>query len=107
MRERGPSAAIPPSGEYVVIGVATYAPDELALLDDVNAAHSAWSETAHVDVFDVLDCRVSSDFDKFLPGVTDVRRTPIVGVWKDGRLVDHDAGIYRVRKLLANYGILG
>ena len=39
-----------------------------------------------VDVFNVLDFKSQSDFDKYVPGIARVFQSPVLGVWEDGTL---------------------
>ena len=72
----------------IVIGLAaSYSIPDLELLDVVDDAIQAGGPSlATVEVFDVLDCREMSDFEKYIPGVTPVYQTPVVGIWEQGVL---------------------
>jgi hypothetical protein len=91
----------------IVIGVATYSAPELALLDELDAAlHKGREGKARVEVFDVLECTQMDDFQKFIPGINPVYRTPVVGVIADGRLVDQATGLSDVKETLARFNML-
>jgi hypothetical protein len=106
LQDRKPEELIPSDGIYVVIGVATYAPPELELLDEVDAAHCGWCSNARVAVFDVLNCQRVTDFDRYIPGIGDVAQTPVAAVWERGTRVDTAEGLHRTRELLRKHGIL-
>jgi hypothetical protein len=47
-----------------------------------------------------------TDFEKFIPGIGGVSRTPIIGVISDGKLIDHATGLPDVEKTLRRFNIL-
>jgi len=96
------------SGTVVVLGVASYSPEELTLLDDIDARYDHRPpDITRVDVFNVLDCHSQQDFQKFLPGSqSDVHQTPVLGIWIDQQLQSIVTGLAAVRKTLASLGML-
>lgn len=95
------------AGKQIVLGLATYSADDLALLDELDARLEENPELGDVQVFDVLSCRTSEDFGKFISGIGDVRRTPVVGVVTNGKLVAKASGLTDVRGTLRRLGLLG
>jgi hypothetical protein len=86
---------------------ATFVAEELSLLDQLEESlESDRAEMADVEVFDVLDCQKMSDFEKYIPGLGNVYRTPVVGVTIDGELVDHASGLAEVTSTLRRFKLL-
>lgn len=106
MTLRDPARTIPPSGKHFIIGVASYAAGELELLDQLEDAIGSASEAPDVEAFDVLDCQTPSDFDRFIPGIGAVHRTPVIGVICDGKLVDQATGLAEVANTLRRFNVL-
>ena len=106
MLMRQPSTPIPGTGTFVVIGVASYSPMELQLLDEVDVAHKDWQSKAQIAVFDVLDCQTMADFEKYLPSVGSVMQSPVAAIWIDGKLVAKQTGLRMVREALKDRQIL-
>jgi hypothetical protein len=106
---RNPSEPIPRSGKHFIIGIATYSPDELHLLDQVeNSLENVRNRIAgaEVEVFDVLDCLTMSDFERYIPGIDNVHRTPVIGVIVDGKLIDRATGLAEVTSTLRRFNVL-
>lgn len=98
-RLRDPAEPVP-NGTYVVIGVATYSPLELGLLDEV-AARSL-SAGMRIDVFSTRQCASMDDFRRFVPGLNcEIRQTPVLGFWRDGVLLGVHTGLADVRAAIA------
>jgi hypothetical protein len=79
-----------------IIGIAFYSLADLSLIDelviarrDKNLSHSG-SES--VVLFDVLTCKSMGDFEQLIPGIGPVYHTPVVGIWKEGQLVETGTG---------------
>src|SRR5207245_3064669 len=95
------------AGKRFIIGIATYSADELGLLDQLEQAFDdGKSEIPDVEVFDVLDCEKMSDFERYIPGIEAVYRTPVIGVISDGKLVDHATGLAEVMSTLRRFNVL-
>ena len=47
-----------------------------------------------------------SDFEKFIPGLHGVVRTPVIGVIFDGKLIDHATGLSEVMSVLRRFDVL-
>jgi hypothetical protein len=100
-------ATMPASGEHFIIGIATYAANELDLLDQLeDALQGRAAAPPDVEVFDVLDCQTPSDFRKFIPGMDAVHRTPVIGVIADGKLIDQATGLAEVASALRRFRVL-
>ena len=97
----------PGVNQYVVIGIATYSPLELALLDEINSQSRLWSDRWRIDVFSILGCKSLDDFQKYMPGVKqEIHQTPVVAVWDQGKLVTCTTGLKASRDLLQHIAIL-
>jgi len=104
---RKPSVPISESGKHFIIGIATYAAPELGLLDHLQESlRNGKSGMPDVEVFDVLDCKNLGDFEKFIPGIDGVQRTPVMGVISDGKLIDHANGLAEVMNSLRRFNVL-
>jgi hypothetical protein len=84
-----PGQPISTHGNRLLVGVATYAEPDLALLDLLQEAVDWRDKNApRIDVFNTLDCKSRQDFEKYIPGIGDVFQTPAVGLWQNGVLTD-------------------
>jgi hypothetical protein len=104
--QRDPGDAIPSSGKYAIIGIATYSPDELRLLDEVETAYPRWGTTSRVAVFDVMECKDMEDVKKHIPAFATVVQTPVVALWDGGKLVSAQTGLRMTREVLQDAGLL-
>ena len=68
LQQRKPDDPIPKfsGSKFVIIGIATYAQEELGLLDRVENSHSLWDHQWHVAVFDVTEWESPADAHKFV-----------------------------------------
>jgi hypothetical protein len=97
----GRQASAPiPFGSYIVIGIASYSPLELALLDEVNGKFADWQHRFKIATFDMAACQTVSEVMLYLPGLGPVARTPIVALWQDKQLVQESQGLHETRELL-------
>lgn len=96
---------ISPSGRSVILGVASYSPNELQMLDEMDASDGI--ARFDVQVFDVMNCRSHDDFGRFIPDAPKrVEQSPVVGVYEDGQLVRFETGLHCVRETLNRLGLL-
>lgn len=95
-----PGDRIKPTGDRVLIGVATWSPPDLAMLDILASLASAREANLDIDVFNVSSCPTTAAFEEYVPGIGAVFHTPVVGVWIDGVLTDKSSG-KRARDLIA------
>jgi hypothetical protein len=88
-----PGQAISAKGLRMLLGVAPYSPLDLQLLDLLNEKMSAANNSSiQIDVFNVLECPTMEDFSRYIPGISRVYQTPVVGIWKNGVLVEQAWG---------------
>jgi hypothetical protein len=88
-------------GVRLLIGVATWSGYDMRLLDVIAAALAhAPKRAPSVDVFNIADCRQLHDLRSHVPKLRQVFHTPIVGVWREGQLVESREG-YEARDLVA------
>lgn len=87
------------TGKRLVMGIATYVPAELALLDDINERLCNGSGSIGVEVFNVLDCANQNDVNIRVPGIACAHQTPIVALWQDGEFCQSEQGA-KARELL-------
>jgi hypothetical protein len=108
LHQRKADDPIPKStgSKFVIIGIATYAPEELGLLDRVENSHSQWEHQWRVAVFDVAEWESSADARKFVTQIPVVTQTPILEMWIDGKVVDTKAGLRMVQESLQKSGLL-
>jgi len=105
---------LPHPGKYVLIGVATYSPEELELLDQVNAAHTDWPSSGTVAVFNLLECQNPCQVLEYyghppLPPSTGTSgrdsfgqplQSPVVGIWDGPQFIALVAGLHEAQRLL-------
>jgi len=105
---RDASVSIPSVGQLLIIGIASYSAEELALLDGLaKSLQNGNAKVPDIAVFDVLDCQKISDFERFIPGIDGVQRTPVIGVIFDGKLIDHATGLSEVMEVLQRFNVVG
>jgi hypothetical protein len=77
-----------------MVGIAFYSLPDLELLDQLVLAcgSKTGSDSESVLVFDVLDCKGMRDFEQLIPGIGPVYQTPVVGLWKDSKLIEKGTG---------------
>ena len=80
-----PGDPITGQGTRVLIGVATWSGYDMRLLDVIDEG-MARGPAPVVEVFNTSDCHTHDDFKKYVPGMGAVCQTPVVGIWRDGRL---------------------
>lgn len=85
-----PDEPIPPAGRRLLVGVATWSAADMALLDELALCRHP-SDLA-IDVFNVADVRSAGEFHRYVPGLSEVFHTPVVGLWSDGHLVAKASG---------------
>ncbi len=86
-----------PQRDGVLLGVAFYSLPDLQFLDDVVIR----SRDMRIDVFDVLSFKSMSDFEGIFSGLRPVM-TPVIGIWKNGNLIEKGCGIRETRRILQN-----
>jgi hypothetical protein len=92
-RPWSPGDPIPEAGLRLLMGVATWSAYDLRLLDLVEETpRENWPTPLVLELFNVDDCRSLDDFDRYIPGLGKVFHTPVVGLWRDGRLTEKAEG---------------
>jgi hypothetical protein len=106
--QRKPDDPIPKStgSKFVIIGIATYAQEELGLLDRLENSHSLWESQWQVAVFDVAEWQSSADARRYVTQIPVISQTPILETWIDGNIVDTKAGLRMVQESLQKSGLL-
>ena len=79
----------PATGTFLLIGVETWSGYDMKLLDEVE---HAIDKPDVVGVFDMQEAQSPDDFDSRIPGLRDVVQGPVVGLWKDGQLIESGSG---------------
>ena len=88
----------------VLIGVAPYSQYDLKLLEALNELPLD-PASDRIDVFDVLACQTQEDFEEYVPGIGKVYQTPVVGIWRNGKLEERNSGHSARELLMRLYGI--
>ncbi len=105
LKLRDPAKPIPDAGKRFVLGVASYSADELSMLDQLDRVLQDRTDEV-IEVFDVLNCEQMSDFEKFIPGIESVYRTPVLGVIVNGKLIARATGLQDVLGTLQLFNLL-
>ena len=92
-------------GERVLVGIATWSVYDLQLLDQLHATLAGGNRLTIIDIFDVDACNSFDDFERYVPDIGRVLRTPVVGVWRNGAKISSAWGAAG-RKLLAEIGLV-
>jgi hypothetical protein len=91
----GREEAVPATGSFLLVGVATWSGYDMKLLDLLEQTPDGPDV---IGVFDTNDCRSAEDYEARIPGIGMPYQTPVVGVWQDGELRASGSG-YEGRKL--------
>src|SRR5947209_2157627 len=79
---------IPERGTRLLIGAATWSGYDMRLLDVIDDALARLGDGApRVDVFNAGILTSQEEIQRYVPGIGPVLQMPVVGVWRDGRLV--------------------
>lgn len=108
LEQRVSGTPIPNTGKYIVIGVATFAPDDLKLLDEVNATYPEWRGEFKIAVFDMMQCKDICDVQNYVPSPAFVPaiQTPVVAFWDKGSPLATQVGLHKTREMLRQTGVL-
>lgn len=108
LRRRVADEPTPAASEsrYVILGIASYAPDELRLLDELESSHPQWHGQWQVAVFDLMECTSPAEVQRFAPQSAAVVQSPAVEIWEGGRLLEANSGLRSTREALRKHGIL-
>jgi hypothetical protein len=80
----GKDEAVPATGQFLLVGVATWSGYDMKLLDVLELTPDGPDV---IGVFDTAECKSHEDFEKRIPGIGEVFGMPVAGLWEDGRLV--------------------
>lgn len=95
-----PGDHVPPTGIWLLIGVATYSTEDMKFLDGVaEDLKRSQLPSSHVAVFNAGNISTMAEYNAFVPGIGDVYQTPVVGLWNDGELSSKAWG-HRGRELV-------
>ncbi len=96
-----PDMPIPDRGTRFLLGVATWSGYDMRLLDIiVDSQRRVPQNDLIVEVFNVAECRRTSDLRDYIPKIRQVFHTPVVGIWQNGRWQDARQG-HAARNLVA------
>jgi hypothetical protein len=97
-----PGDPIVERGVRLLVGVAPWSGYDMRLLDVIAEAIETSGQPKYpvVDVFNTADCKQQQDFRQYVPRLRQVSQTPVVGLWRDGRLTEAKQG-YEARDLVA------
>ena len=91
------------SENRMVIGVNTASLYDMALLDAVKSfAVPLKQNGVRVEVFNVYHFQTLQEFEARIPGLDMVFRTPVVGIWENGRWEEQGSGV-GARELIHRY----
>ena len=90
-----------PQRDGVLLGVAFYSLPDLQFLDSIVIRSRDTVRDLRIDVFDVLSFKAMADFEGIFPGLRP-SMTPVIGIWKNGNLIEKDCGIRETRRILQN-----
>lgn len=88
-------------GRRVLIGVSYFSMYDMQLLDAIR--NSAKKDT--VEIFMVGECQSQSQIEAFIPGITPVFQSPVVGIWDSETLIAKAWG-WQGRQLLVAEGVI-
>ena len=90
-------------GERYLLGVAArYSLRDLELMDELDArVRDGRLGGGSLDVFDMSQIPTMEDFEKYIPGIAPVSQSPVLGVWRDGVLVERMQGYVARSRLLS------
>ena len=101
-----PDMGMASEGTRVLVGIATWSPYDLTLLDQLQVKLAAGEHQTFIDVFDVDTlCHGPDNFENCIPGIGRVFQTPAVGVWRNGIKAKSAWGAAG-KKLLAEMGLV-
>ena len=81
--------APPTSGQFLLVGIATWSGYDMMLLD---AIERSTGNPDAIGVFDTAHCKSNEDFEAWIPSIGIVYQSPVVGLWDNGKLVARGSG---------------
>jgi hypothetical protein len=95
-----------PRLDGALIGIAFYSLPDLKLVDTlVRRSRETDNLPGQIEVFDILIYKSKRDLERILPGMEPLYGTPIVGIWKNGALIQKGSGAEGRRIISQYYGI--
>jgi hypothetical protein len=89
----------------ILIGAAFYSLPELELIDAIVPRLQTDDPAERLQIFEVMSCKSQADFEACIPGIGKVLQTPVVGIWKNGTLIEK-ASVHNAAKILrSHYGV--
>jgi len=99
-----PGEPIPDRGARILFGTATWSGYDMHLLDILDQALAEQSDDAPtIEVFNAGILTAIQDFERYIPGL-EAHHTPVLGIWKDGRLVERQFGYHAADRLARMFG---
>jgi hypothetical protein len=91
---------VPTSGLWLLIGLApSWSVYDLELVDSIVEKVTDPERHVQVGFFDVSGVQDQADIDSYIPGLKKFYQTPVVGLWKDGQLMESGEG-ERARQII-------
>jgi hypothetical protein len=92
LRLWAPGEPVDTQGARFLIGVATWSAQDMQWLDALSGWAALHPTVVRMDVFNVAECQSPLEFARYIPGITDVFHTPVVGLWFGDHLVQTASG---------------
>jgi hypothetical protein len=103
MRLWRPGDSYNSTGVRILVGVAAgYSLYDLQLMDDLDLGiHRGRLSSVALDVFDMSAIETQHELEAYIPGITPVNQTPVLGIWTDGVLRERLQGFSAKQRLLS------
>jgi hypothetical protein len=90
-----------PQRDGALLGIAFYSLPDLQFLDDIviRSRNTSDPRDMRIDVFDALSCKSMQDFESLFPGIAPVTFTPVIGIWRNGKLIEKGFGFRETRRI--------
>lgn len=100
IRRWQPGQAVPASGTWLLIGLApSWSMRDLELMDTIVANVTDPKRLLQVSFFDVSAPHGQADVGLYVPALKKFYQTPVVGFWRDGKLLEYGDGA-RARRIV-------
>jgi hypothetical protein len=90
---------IPSDGTRLLIGVVDWSRYDFEVLDAICRS----DKFRFLDIFMLDDCKAQSEIEAFIPGVTPVFQSPVIGMWEHGTLVAKAKWFAAAKQVIAAY----
>jgi hypothetical protein len=99
-----PNEPVPMAGTRILIGIATWSGYDLRLLDLLDTALTRMNGTG--PVIDVLNLGSMSQAEiaAIFPGIEPINHTPVLAIWKDGKLTETASGFAARDRIAKMFG---